>query len=212
MKKYNFWSLLLFIPFGLGLYVALTECISGFERGVFDLLRNLAPAMDIPFRGITELGSAVGVIIITVLIFVITAITRKYFFTVGLPVAITVIISRIVNITLKNVLDRPRPEFKVIFADESSFPSGHSQNNMALYICLLLCLLLVVTAPRWRLILKVAFIALPLLIGITRIYFGVHYISDVIAGWSMGAFIAIVINYLYFRIYNNIKDKRNAKA
>ncbi|MBQ9769441.1 MAG: phosphatase PAP2 family protein [Clostridia bacterium] len=212
MKKYNFWSLLLFIPFGLGLYVALTECISGFERGVFDLLRNLAPAMDIPFRGITELGSAVGVIIITVLIFVITAITRKYFFTVGLPVAITVIISRIVNITLKNVLDRPRPEFKVIFADESSFPSGHSQNNMALYICLLLCLLLVVTAPKWRLILKVALIALPLLIGITRIYFGVHYISDVIAGWSMGAFIAILINYLYLRIYNNIKDKRNAKA
>lgn len=212
MKKYNFWSLLLFIPFGLGLYIALNECIIGFERGAFDLLRNLAPAMDIPFRGITELGSTVGVIVITLLIFVITAITRKYFFTVGLPVAITVIISPIVNRILKNILDRPRPEFKVLFADESSFPSGHSQNNMALYIGLLLCLLLVVTAPKWRLIFKIAFITLPLLIGITRIYFGVHYISDVIAGWSMGAFLAILINYVYFKIYNNIKDKRNAKA
>ena len=212
MKKFNFLSLLLFISFGLGLYVALTECISGFEKGVFSLFRKLAPAMDIPFRGITELGSAVGVIAVAMLIFVITAITRKYFFTVGLPVSITIIISRIVNITLKNLLDRPRPEFKVMFADESSFPSGHSQNNMALYIGLLLCLLLVVTAPKWRLIFKITFIALPLLIGITRIYFGVHYISDVVAGWSMGAFLAILINYVYFRIYNNVKDKRNAKA
>ena len=168
--------------------------------------------MDIPFRGITELGSTVGVIIITLLIFVITAITRKYFFTVGLPVAITVIISPIVNRIIKNLLDRPRPEFKVLFADESSFPSGHAQNNMALYIGLLLCLLLVVTAPKWRLIFKIAFITLPLLIGITRIYFGVHYISDVIAGWSMGAFLAILINYVYFKIEKNIKDKRKAKA
>ncbi len=212
MKKFNFWSFLLFIPFGFGLTVALTECINDFEKGVFDLLRKLAPAMDIPMRALTELGSAVGVIIVTVLIFVITAITRKYFFNFGLPVAITVIISRIVNITLKNLLDRSRPEFKVMFADESSFPSGHSQNNMALYICILLCLLLIVTAPKWRVIFKITFIALPVIIGITRLYFGVHYFSDVIAGWSMGAFLAIVINYFYFKIYDRIKDKKDAKA
>ncbi len=212
MKKFSFWSLLLFIPFAFGLSVALTECISGFERGVFDLIRNLAPAMDIPMRALTELGSAVGVIIVTVLIFIITAITRKYFFNLGLPVAITVIISRIVNITLKSILDRPRPEFKVLFADESSFPSGHSQNNMALYICILICLLLIVSAPKWRLIFKIVFISLPIIIGITRIYFGVHYISDVIAGWSMGAFLAILINYVYFKIYNKVKDKKDAKA
>ncbi len=212
MKKFNFWSLLLWIPFGLGLTVALTECISGFEIGVFDLLRNLAPAMDIPMRALTELGSAVGVIIVTALIFIATAITRKYFFNFGLPVTITVIISRIVNITLKNILDRPRPEFKVLEASESSFPSGHSQNNMALYVAILLCLLLIATAPKWRLIFKIVFIALPLLIGITRLYFGVHYFSDVIAGWSIGAFLAILINYLYFKTYDRIKDVKDAKA
>ncbi len=222
MKKFNIWSFLFLIPFGLGLFVALNDvyvfseplrnAVMNFEESVFGATRTVAPAMNIPFRGITELGSAVGVIAITLLIFLATAITKKYFLSFGLPVTITIIISRIINITLKAVMNRERPLFKQLDVDESSFPSGHSQNNMALYLTVLICLLLIVTAPKWRLIFKITFIALPLLIGITRIYFGVHYISDVIAGWSMGAFLAILINYVYFKIYYNIKDKRNAKA
>lgn len=222
MKKFNFWSLLLLIPFALGLCVALNDvygvfeplktAVFSFEEAVFNVTRTLAPAMDIPFRVFTELGDTIGVVSVTALVFIISAITKKHFFTVGLPVAVTVILSRVVNITIKGIMDRERPEFKTFFADESSFPSGHSQNNMALYIALLLTLLVIVTAPKWRCILKISLIGLPLLIGFTRIYFGVHYISDVIAGWSMGALLAIIINYFYFKIYYRIKDKNNAKA
>ncbi|MBO5909802.1 MAG: phosphatase PAP2 family protein [Clostridia bacterium] len=131
----------------------------------------------------------------------------------GLPVALTVIISRIVNICLKALIDRPRPEFKLFPNEtETSFPSGHSQNNMALYIALLLVLLLIVKSPillRW---LKVVLIALPFVIGITRLYFGVHYISDVIAGWSVGALLAIVIHILYFKVLNERKTKNADKS
>jgi undecaprenyl-diphosphatase len=211
MKKFSIWSVLLLLPFGMGLAVALTECISGFERSVFDLLRVLKPAHGL-LVAFTELGDTIGVVSVTALILLVTAITKKYFFTVGMPSAITVIISRIVNVILKNVINRERPEFKVIFADESSFPSGHSQNNMALYIALLICLLLIVSSVKWRVVLTVSLIALPVIIGITRIYLGVHYISDVIAGWSMGAFVAITVNYFYFKIYYRIKDKKDAKA
>ncbi len=213
MKKFNFWSLLLLVPFAFGFSVAFFE--KNFyetEKAVFSFLRNLSPAMDIPFRAITELGSAVGVIAVTAIIFIISAIEKKHFFTFGLPVAITAIVSRIINITIKNTFMRPRPDFKVLEASESSFPSGHAQNNMALYIAVLLVALLIVTAPKWRTVLKVSLIALPIIIGITRIYFGVHYISDVIAGWSLGAFIAILTNYVYFKIYYCLKGKKNAKA
>ena len=83
---------------------------------------------------------------------------------------------------------------------------------MALYIAILLVALIIVSAPKWRIVLKVSLIAVPLLIGITRIYFGVHYVSDVIAGWGLGAIVAIVTHYFYFKIYYSVKEKKNAKA
>lgn len=213
MKKFNFWSLLLLLPFALGLGATLSgDAFYNIEKAVFDAVRVFAPAFDIPSRAITELGSAVGVIAITLVIFVITAVTKKHFFTFGLPVAVTAIVSRIINITIKNLIDRPRPDFKVLEASEASFPSGHAQNNMALYISILLVALVIVTAPKWRTVLKIALIALPVIIGITRIYFGVHYVSDVVAGWGLGAFVAIVTNFVYFKIYYSIKEKKNAKA
>ncbi len=210
MKKYNYLNILFLVPFLLGLYVALNDgIIYPFERAVFDALRVLAPFADIPMRALTELGSAVGVICITVIIVIVSAIV-KHFTDFGLPIALTAIISRIINITLKGVLDRPRPEFKVLEASESSFPSGHSQNNMALYLAILFAALLICKAPKMKFALKIVCIVLPIIIGITRVYFGVHYISDVIAGWSVGVIVAYNVYYLYFRfIYPciNKKDK-----
>ena len=104
---------------------------------------------------------------------------------------------------------RERPSFKVIEASESSFPSGHSQNNMALYIAVLIVLLLLVDAPKKRLAFKIVFIALPIIIGITRLYLGVHYFTDVIAGWSLGVIVAYNVLYFYFKIYNK-KVKKDA--
>ncbi len=213
MKKLSFWYLLLLVPFFLGLCIAFfEESFYIAEKTVFSSLRVLAPAFDIPFTVLTELGSAVGVIAITVLIFIITLITKKHFLDFGLPVAVTTIVSRVINIVLKNIIDRPRPDFKVLEASEASFPSGHAQNNMALYISILLVALLIVTSIRWRTVLKISMVALPIIIGLTRIYFGVHYLSDVIAGWGMGAFVAVFTNYIYFKIYYSLKEKKNAKA
>ncbi len=208
LKKYNYYNLLFFIPFAFGLFVALNDgIIFSFESGIFYALRNLAPVADIPMRALTELGSAVGVIAITVLL-VILSIIFKHFFDFGLPVALVAVISRAINITLKNILMRERPEFKVLEASESSFPSGHSQNNMALYIAILIVLLLLVKCPKNRLALTIALITLPILIGITRLYFGVHYFTDVIAGWSMGVIVAYNVLYFYFKIYNGKVKKQ----
>ena len=210
MKKYNFLNFLFVMPFLLGLYVAVNDgVILHFERAVFDFIRIISPYADIPMRVITELGSAVGVICITVVIVVVSVI-KKHFFDFGLPIALTAVISRIVNITLKNILARPRPEFMVLEASESSFPSGHAQNNMALYIAILIATLLICHTPKLCLAVKFGCIVLPILIGLSRVYFGVHYISDVISGWSVGVIVAYNICYLYFKIiYPKFKLKEN---
>lgn len=213
MKKFNWWSLLALIPVFVGAYIAFFEDkFYNIEKAVFDAVRVLSPAFDIPARVLTELGSAVGMISLTVIILIVTAVSKKHFLTFGLPVAITSIVSRIVNMTAKHIIDRPRPDFKVLDVSETSFPSGHSQNNMAFYIAILLVALLIVTAPKWRTVLKVSLIALPIIIGITRIYFGVHYISDVLAGWGIGLLVAVITNYIYFKIYYSVKEKKNARS
>lgn len=207
LKKYNFANFLFLVPFFFGLYVAVNDgIIYTFEKAVFSFLRNLAPAADIPMRVLTELGSAVGVITITAVIVIVSIIVKR-FFDFGLPVALVTIISRIVNITVKNLLDRPRPDFKVLEASESSFPSGHSQNNMALYLGILFAALLIANSDKIKVALKIGCIALPVIIGITRIYFGVHYISDVISGWSLGVIVAYNVTYLYFKYLSKYKKK-----
>lgn len=210
MKKLSRWWLLLFIPFILAFIVAITEPFTAFERSVFDLLQKLPDFFYNIFKVITEIGDSKGVIPITALILVIFSLCKK-FFEVGLPVTITVIISRIINITLKFIISRERPEFKLFPADESSFPSGHAQNNMALYLALLLALLLIVKSAKIKTLLKGVLIALPIIIGITRVYFGVHYVSDVLAGWCLGALTAMAVYTVYFTLFFERKKKNAEK-
>ena len=212
MKKFNFLWLLLLVPAFFGAAVAFFEPFPKFEKAIFDTLQKLPSFFYNPMYYLTELGGTIGVVSVTLLIFVLSIIFKR-FFTIGLPVTLTVIISRIVNIGLKALIDRPRPDFRLFPNEtETSFPSGHSQNNMALYIGLLLVLLLIINAPKLRAWLTVALIALPLIIGITRLYFGVHYISDVLAGWSVGALLAIVVHVVYFKVLNGRKPKNADKS
>ena len=88
---------------------------------------------------------------------------------------------------LKAAVGRLRPvvEDPVATAPGNSFPSGHALGSMVVYGALTLVFLAAV-APRWR----KAFIAVPVLIvlavGFTRVALGVHYLSDVLAGWLLG--------------------------
>lgn len=218
MKKFNWFSLLLLLPFVLGLLIALND-IFGFvnhapiyaaERSVFEALRVLNPYFDTFLKVLTELGDTIGLISVVALTLVASAFAKR-FFTVGLPCGLVALVSRVINVLAKMLTDRQRPDFKTLDVSETSFPSGHAQNNMAFYLALLICLLLIVTAPKWRVVLTALLIALPTLIGISRIYLGVHYISDVCAGFGLGAFVGITFLYAYFKVYNFIKEKRNAK-
>jgi undecaprenyl-diphosphatase len=94
----------------------------------------------------------------------------------------------LMSIVLKSLIDRPRPDIVPHLSDvaTSSFPSGHSM--MAAVVFLTLGSLLMTTVQEWWLkayILGVA-IAATLLVGLSRILLGVHYPSDVAAGWTVG--------------------------
>ncbi|MCB2074145.1 MAG: phosphatase PAP2 family protein [Novosphingobium sp.] len=98
-----------------------------------------------------------------------------------------------INSVLKLIFARPRPDLAPYLADFGgfSFPSGHSFNGAATYIGL--ALILVRLAPNHRIAMLAMATALSLAIAFSRVWLGVHYPTDAIAGWLGGAGWALVV-------------------
>ena len=91
------------------------------------------------------------------------------------------------NTVLKNYFGRVRPDFAQGGArlESLSFPSGHS-SGIATLVTVALVLAWPLLAGRARHLALAAGIALVLLVGLTRMWLGVHFLSDVLGGWSLG--------------------------
>jgi undecaprenyl-diphosphatase len=85
----------------------------------------------------------------------------------------------------KALLDRPRPEPGLVEANGAAFPSGHATQGGAYFVMLAVVLLGVLPRP-WRGIAASIAVALGVLSGLSRIYLGVHWITDVIGGFALG--------------------------
>ncbi|MBI3929505.1 MAG: phosphatase PAP2 family protein [Armatimonadetes bacterium] len=99
------------------------------------------------------------------------------------------------NVLLKGLFERPRPVVSQVLLSEPqfSFPSGHAMGSLVLYGMLAYIAIRWASKPASRLLIPVA-VALVLAIGLTRIFLGVHYFTDVIAGQIAGtAWLAVVI-------------------
>ncbi|MDY3048597.1 MAG: phosphatase PAP2 family protein [Rothia sp. (in: high G+C Gram-positive bacteria)] len=114
----------------------------------------------------------------------------------------TMILAPLTVTLIKNLVDRPRPSLAHRLVEEStySFPSGHSTSTAAF------CLALFLTAypalsKRSRRVLGVGLGGLALTIGFSRIYVGVHWASDVLAGLALGATIACLMHLLVLSLY-----------
>ena len=139
---------------------------------------------------ITNFGGAIFLIIATIILFIL--IKNKK---IGFSIISNLVIVTILNQLLKNILQRPRPnEFRIIDETGYSFPSGHSMVSMAFYGYLIYLIYRYVKNKYVKWILIVLLSILICTIGISRIYLGVHYTSDVLGGFL------ISISYLVIYI------------
>lgn len=139
-------------------------------------LRN--QPLTVIMRAITNFGEPYFLITIT-LLSIICIKDKK----IGLWIALNLIISAGLNVLLKNLIQRPRPEgYRLIQENGYSFPSGHSMVSMAFYGLIVYLIWKKIKNPKERYILCTICAILPILIGFSRIYLGVHYASDVLAG------------------------------
>ena len=92
------------------------------------------------------------------------------------------------NFALKEIVQRPRPEgFRLISESGYSFPSGHSMVAVAFYGFMIWLILRYEEDRIFRVIWSLALFFVVIMIGISRVYLGVHYFSDVIAGYCVAA-------------------------
>jgi membrane-associated phospholipid phosphatase len=135
--------------------------------------------------GITDLASTGAVFGLTVLAVAVLAALRHWRGAIAL--ALSVLATQAVVAIVKALVTRPRPEEELALTDPSgySFPSGHSASAVALYVTLAL-VAATLWKTRWRPVLYVAAGMLAVAIGLSRIYLGAHYPTDVLAGWLTG--------------------------
>ena len=144
---------------------------------------------------ITNFGGAIFLIILSVVLCILVK-NKK----IGLSIFMNLVIISVLNQLIKKILQRPRPtEFRIIEETGYSFPSGHSMVSMAFYGYLIYLIYKYVKNKYVKWISITLLGILICLIGISRIYLGVHYTSDVLGGF--------LISISYLIIYINIVNK-----
>lgn len=141
---------------------------------------------------ITRIADILGQTITTVIITSILILVKKW--RTGLWFGITVLLGAgLLNGLMKEVFQRVRPDQidHLVVQGGHSFPSGHSMGSMIIYGGLLFILVRYINTQKshgtiTKIALGVVFGVLILMIGLSRIYLGVHYPSDVIGGFSLG--------------------------
>ena len=115
--------------------------------------------------------------------------------------ALTVALGWVVNSALKSLVGRPRPQIvpHLMEAGGNSFPSGHSFNSAVVYISIALALAAISRRHSVRTTVIAASLLLSMIIAWSRVWLGVHWPSDVIAGWLGGAGWAFLASAVLFR-------------
>ncbi|RYG31134.1 phosphatase PAP2 family protein [bacterium] len=175
--------------------------------------RNL-PALQPAMVALTYAGEPVVVPVLGL-------VSAAAFWRVGLPRAgrlvLLSLLSVPINIVLKTFWDRARPDADIVnVAVETagtSFPSGHAMGATAFYGALAALAWIHLDPRRTRLPLTLLLIALPVGVGISRIYLGAHWFSDVVAGSALGLFILIPLVRRYLKaIPAEVEDQAATSA
>ena len=141
--------------------------------------------------GVSELGGTSMVMWMTTAAVGVLLVLRH--FRGAAALALAVLATQLVVMIAKALMTRPRPADDIAVADPSgwSFPSAHSASAVALYVMLAL-----IATTLWRRQLRpvVAFAAagaVVAIVGLSRVYLGAHYPTDVVAGWLTGGILVV---------------------
>jgi undecaprenyl-diphosphatase len=150
---------------------------------------HATPLLDHVMRAFTFMGSPFAVIPLAAIIIVWAV--RKKETRAAVAFLIVLVMTEALNVMLKHTFERARPTLfqEIATLHSYSFPSGHAMAAAAIYGMMGVVIARLAPAHRWPLVLGLPILILT--IGASRIYLGVHWPSDVLAGFAAGAFIVL---------------------
>ncbi len=142
--------------------------------------------VELAMRDITSLGGGTVVVIITIVVVGFLILQKNY--NAMWLILLATIGGALVSLGLKELIGRERPPliFHLVYVDSLSFPSGHSMISAVVYLTQAFLLARIRKKKSTRVYIITVALILTFLIGISRVYLGVHYPTDVLAGWSIG--------------------------
>ncbi|MFD1123838.1 phosphatase PAP2 family protein [Lentilactobacillus raoultii] len=197
-------SLITFLIFLTGVLLH-ADWISTFDHQIGQLVRNEAtPQLTVLAIHFTKLVNVVPVISFTIGVTLILALVGK------LRAAAFLMINSLglagpINTLVKHLVNRPRPLLHhLVMVHSTSFPSGHSMSAMMIGGSLILIANRLLKKKSSRFIFGLLVGLLIGLVGLSRIYVGVHFASDVVGGWSLGLFLLLLSQFIFNRFLGGL--------
>lgn len=183
------------------IYLLKTDKMLWFDDSIYNFINQFAnEGLTSFFKFITNFASFTYITIFIVIIFIF--IKDKW---IGILVAVNSVNSAIINKVLKSIFVRPRPDvLRMIKQGGYSFPSGHAMASMTFYGILIYLIYKSNINKRLKYGFIIILSILIFLIGLSRIYLGVHYASDILAGYL----VSLIYLIIFITMVNKIKSKK----
>ncbi len=154
-----------------------------FDPTITDALRDLMPWAGLFFRAITELGSEL--FFVSLILIGYWAYKKQETLTLAYILLVAVVSNYFIKLTIANPRPDPTNWYPGVEATNYSTPSGHAQNTSMLFGW--------ISLKARKLWLTITSIILIVLIGISRVYLGVHYVEDILIGWGIGLVLLVLL-------------------
>jgi undecaprenyl-diphosphatase len=194
--------------------VKAADGLSSLDEPVLELAVSLRTPQNVAVaQSLTNLGGVIGLTMITFVIVVVMTI-RWRSRTPLLLLAIGTAGSLLMTAIGKELVGRARPPVAAAvppYESSPAFPSGHALNNTVVACLVAYLLLLHLTSLLWRIVSVSLAVVWFVTIGLTRVFLGYHWLTDVMAGWLLGlAWTAIVITC--HRLYLTVRRERASRT
>jgi len=185
--------------------------LHGYDQQIGEFIQSFqSDELTIVFRAVTEFGDRwvyVALIVLLAVYFILRHRTWKFI----LQTTVVLLLSTLTSVLLKKIINRSRPSLDhLVYVDTLSYPSGHTMSATAFYGFLIYLSLRYIPGRPLRYVLVTLLASLIVLIGISRIYLGVHYPTDVAAG-LIGGFIWVAFSVFVFNLIGLWGRRKNHK-
>ncbi len=222
-KKFHIFAKYELITLGLnlaGLYLffktiqdAITDKVSLLELDLYVnkfFIENSIDWLIAFMKIVTDVISPTAIAILGIISIVYYIYKKNYYNT--LTISLSFFGGYLITYTLKNMVERIRPESQFLVETGYSFPSGHASIATIFFVLLIYLFIIKIKSLVLREILIAGSVILIILTSFSRVYLGVHWLSDILAGIGLGLFwttaMILFVKYITW-VYENLKGKLN---